>query len=190
VKSGCTPSQTVGPFFHFALTPNASPGCLAGPEARGERLRLRFRVFDGDGAPVPDAMIELWQADSGGRYRHPEDSRAPSADPAFAGFGRLATDASGGCTFETVRPGPVPDGRGGCQSPHINVAVFARGLLSHLCTRVYFAGDPTLGQDPILSLAPEERRGTLLAHPAPGEPGLWLFDVRLQGEGETVFFDL
>jgi protocatechuate 3,4-dioxygenase alpha subunit len=132
-------------------------------------------------------MIEIWQADAAGKYDHPEDRQEQSADPNFCGFGRLATDASGCCVFETVRPGRVPDGRGGCQASHLNVSVFARGLLVRLATRVYFEGDPALEEDPVLALAPKERRGTLVARREGGE---WVFEIRLQGEGETVFFDL
>ena len=128
-------SQTVGPFFNFALTTNPNLGILARSGVPGERIRLEFRVTDGDGAPAPgDCMLELWQADSAGRYAQ------TAAD--FAGFGRLETGQDGACIFETVKPGRVagPDGR--LQAPHINVVVFARGLLIHLHTRVYFAGDP------------------------------------------------
>ena len=184
----CIPWQTVGPFYHFSLTANLALGCLTTPEAKGERVRLRFRVFDGAGAPVPDGMIELWQADSAGKYRHPADTQEKEPDPAFCGFGRLATDAEGGCVFDTVRPGRTPDGRGGCQAPHIDVSVFARGLLGRLVTRVYFEGDPALPDDAVLKLVPEDRRATLLARP--DEAGHWNFDIHLQGEHETVFFDI
>jgi len=181
------PSQTVGPFFHLGLTANAAVGCLAAQEASGERIRLRFRLLDGDGAPVPDGMIELWQADASGRYNHSEGTR--ESDPAFSGFGRLATDAEGVCTFETVQPGRVPNGSRGFQAPHINVSVFARGLLARLCTRVYFDGDPALPGDAVLALVPAERRHTLLAKRGT-VPGDWTFDIHLQGPQETVFFDI
>jgi len=176
------PSQTVGPFFHFLLAADLAPGCVAGPDAQGERIRLRIRLFDGAGAPVPDGMIELWQADAAGSYQHP--------DAAFRGFGRLATDAGGACAFDTIRPGRVSDGRGGRQAPHINVSVFARGLLGRLATRVYFAGDPALTGDPVLALVPENRRQTLLAQPDAASTSGWNFDIHLQGEQETVFFDV
>jgi protocatechuate 3,4-dioxygenase, alpha subunit len=183
------PSQTVGPFFHFGLTANAALGCLAKPEARGEHIRLRCTLLDGDGAPVPDGMIELWQADAAGRYHHPADTQAGDPDAAFCGFGRLATDAEGRCLFHTVRPGRVPDGHGGHQAAHINVSVFARGLLARLSTRVYFAGDPALAEDPVLMLAPESRRCTLWAR-FDAAAGIWDFEIHLQGERETVFFDV
>ncbi len=175
----CLPSQTVGPFFHFGLTTNAAQGRLAGAQVQGEHIRLRFTLLDGEGVPVPDGMLELWQADAVGRYNPPD----------FCGFGRLATDWEGKCTFETIRPGRVPDGEGGCQAAHISVSVFARGLLGRLCTRVYFAGDPALAEDPVLALVPEGRRPTLLAR-WHAEAGVWEFEIHLQGENETVFFDV
>ncbi len=184
-------SQTVGPFFNFALTTNAKLGILAAEGTEGERIRLAIRVVDGDGVGAPgDALIELWQADARGCYAHAKDPREGERDPNFYGFGRLETDPNGKCVFETVKPGPVPDGRGGSQAPHINVIVLARGLLKHLYTRVYFAGEPANTHDPALALVPEERRATLMAHPAPSQPGTWSFEIRLQGEGETVFFDV
>jgi protocatechuate 3,4-dioxygenase, alpha subunit len=183
------PSQTVGPFFHLGLTANAAVGCLAPQEATGERIRLRFRLLDGDGAPVPDGMIELWQADASGRYNHPADTRELEPDYAFRGFGRLATDAEGVCTFETIRPGRVLDGSGRYQAPHINVSAFARGLLARLCTRVYFDGDPAFPEDAVLALVSPERRHTLIARRG-AAPGDWTFDIHLQGSQETVFFDI
>src|SRR5450432_1970146 len=191
-------SQTVGPFFNFALSANSSLGTLAREGAEGDRIRLAFRVVDGDGVPTPgDSLIELWQADARGRYAHALDPRAGEHDPNFYGFGRLETDANGQCVFETVKPGPVPDGSGGAQAPHINVVVLARGLLKQLYTRVYFAGDAANARDPVLALVPEERRATLLAKPAAllakpaaGQPNTWSIEIRLQGEAETVFFDV
>ena len=183
------PSQTVGPFFHFGLTPNEALGRLATENAQGERIWLRFRLLDGDGLPVPDGIIELWQADASGRYEHPADKQEHAPDRAFQGFGRLATDKDGACTFETIRPGRTPDGLGGSQASHINVSVFARGLLNRLCTRVYFEGDPGLDEDAILALVPAGRRGTLMARPD-AERRVWTFDIHLQGDQETVFFDI
>ncbi len=172
-----TASQTVGPFFNFGLTNNAALGCLAQHGAAGERIRLSLRIVDGAGDPAPgDAMVELWQADANGHY--------DQQDSAFHGFGRLETQPDGSCVFETVKPGSCGEG---C-APHINVVIFARGLLKHLYTRVYFAGDPANDADAVLALVPEARRGTLMASEA--VPGLWHLDIRLQGEGETVFFDL
>lgn len=187
---GSLPSQTIGPFYHFALTANAALGCMPAEGAKGERIRVRFRLLDGDGAPVPDGMIEIWQADAAGKYDHPGDPQQVAPDPAFCGFGRLATDAGGCCVFDTVRPGRVPDGRGGCQASHLNLSVFARGLLGRLATRVYFEGDPALAEDPVLALVPADRRGTLLARRDPEQPAQWNLDIRLQGDGETVFFEI
>jgi protocatechuate 3,4-dioxygenase alpha subunit len=176
-------SQTVGPFFNFGLTTNPMLGILAREGAEGQRMRLQFRVTDGDGAPTPgDVMIELWQADAQGRYR--------DGDPNFCGFGRLETGSDGVCVFDTVKPGCVQGNDGAKQAPHINVTVFARGLLRHLHTRVYFAGDPANPGDGVLSLIPEDRRSTLLAQPVAEQASLWHMEIRLQGDGETVFFDV
>lgn len=177
-----TASQTVGPFFHFGLAANEALGRVAPAGAEGERIRLRVRVLDGDGAPVPDALIETYQADAHGRY----------GDPAFHGFGRLPTREDGACLFETLRPGAV-ECEGGPQAPHVNVCVFARGLLRHLYTRIYFPDAGDLDRDPLLALVPAPRRETLLARRT-DQPGAdvpqWEFVIRLQGAGETVFFDL
>lgn len=183
-------SQTVGPFFNFALTTDVSLGVLAAPGTKGDRIQLRIRVLDAAGDPTPgDSMIELWQADASGRYPHPLDPQSGGADPHFRGFGRLETSPQGVCTFETVRPGALPPDESGTHAPHITVTVFARGLLRHLHTRIYFDGDPRNGADPVLSLVPEARRQTLIAVPDPDTPGLWCFDIHLQGDQETVFFD-
>jgi protocatechuate 3,4-dioxygenase, alpha subunit len=175
-----TPSQTVGPFFHFGLATNAALGTVAPPDAPGERIRVGVRVLDGDGLPVPDALVEIYQADADGVY-----GRAP-----FDGFGRLPTDADGRCVFETIRPGPVAHAANERQAPHINVCLLARGLLRQVYTRMYFAGDAEHAGDPLLALVPAERRETLIAQPAAGESLVWEFVIRLQGDAETVFFDL
>ena len=180
-----TPSQTAGPFFHLGLTDSGSVSRVAREGAKGERLWLTFRLFDGDGLPVPDGVIELWQADSEGNYK---DGRA--ADGAFSGFGRLATSEDGSCTFETIRPGRVPGPGNTLQAPHINVSVFARGLLKRLSTRVYFAGDAANAEDYVLALVPEHRRATLFARPDPVRERGWIQEIRMRGEGETVFFDV
>jgi protocatechuate 3,4-dioxygenase alpha subunit len=186
-----TASQTVGPFFNFGLTTNPALGCLAREGAQGERIRLSIRVVDGNGDPVPgDAMIEIWQADANGKYDHPEDTQDKIPDPGFLGFGRLETSQDGRCVFETVKPGRVPGPDGALQAPHINVTLFARGLLKQLNTRIYFAGDPANESDPVLALVPAGRQDTLLAMPLEDQPGAWRFDIRMQGEGETVFFEI
>ncbi len=181
-----TPSQTVGPYLHLGLTDQRSVSCVAGEGAKGERVWLTFRVLDGDRAPVPDAMIELWQADSAGNYKH----HSSSVDAAFCGFGRQATADDGSCTFETIRPGRVPGPEKTLQAPHINVSVLGRGLLKRLSTRVYFADEAANAEDPVLALVPDNRRATLLAQPDPARAGGWMFEIRLCGTRETVFFDL
>jgi len=186
-----TPSQTVGPFFHLCLTNEKSyVRCIAGPQVRGDRVLLTVRVLDGNGEAVPDAMIEIWQANSEGKYNHPDDTQQKTVDTGFLGFGRMGTAENGTCEFETVRPGRVPGAGNATQAPHLNVAVFGRGMLRQLYTRIYFAGDPANQEDPVLALVPVDRQDTLMAHPDAAHPGGWRFDMRLQGEGETVFFDV
>jgi len=182
-----TPSQTVGPYLHLGLTDARSISRIADDGAKGVRLWLTFRVLDGEGMPVPDAMIELWQADSEGNYGQPGGNADGAA---FGGFGRLATAEDGLCTFETVKPGRVPGPGETVQAPHINVSILGRGILKRLSTRLYFSGEPANAADPVLALVPEDRRATLLARPDPARAGGWIFDVRLRGEGETVFFDV
>ena len=187
-----TPSQTVGPFFHLGMD---RPGWadLTGANPEGERIAIEGRVLDGDGAPVPDAVIEVWQANAAGRYNHPDDRRddAPLA-PRFRGFGRVATDGEGRFRLATVKPGPVPGRGNALQAPHINVALFARGLLTHLYTRIYFADEPRNAGDPLLSSIEDEAvRRTLLANRTEsGNPALYHFDIVLQGDGETAFLEI
>jgi len=184
-----TPSQTVGPFFAIELTTDEHcVKCVASPQAKGERVWITFRVFDGDGVAVNDAMLEIWQADASGKYNHADDMQPKTLDPGWRGFGRIATGEDGSCVLETIRPGRV--GTGTPQAPHFTMAAFARGMLKPLYTRVYFAGDAANDEDPVLRLVPPERRETLLAHPDPSRPGYWSFDVRLQGDQETIFFDV
>jgi protocatechuate 3,4-dioxygenase, alpha subunit len=184
-----TPSQTVGPFFKIELTTDEHcVSRLAGPQSKGERSWITFRVLDGDGAPVNDAMLEIWQADASGKYNHPDDMQPKQPDPGWIGFGRIATGEDGSCVLETIKPGRVA--HNALQAPYLAVAVFARGMLKQLYTRVYFAGDAANDEDPILRVVPPERRETLIARPDPARPGYWWFDVRLQGDEETVFFDV
>ena len=186
-----SPSQTVGPFFNFGLTTNHALGIMAPDGAEGEHITLIFRVIDGEGQPTPgDSMIELWQADSQGRYQHPLDPNFAAADKNFSGFGRLETDPNGVCVFETVKPGRVPNPDGGVQAPHINVTLFGRGLGKPLRTRVYFTGDAANADDPVLALIPIDRRETLLAKPVSGQLNAWAIEIHLQGKAETVFFDV
>src|SRR5271170_289992 len=182
-----TPSQTVGPYLHLGLTDARSISRVAGDGAKGERVWVTFRVLDGDRVPVPDAMIELWQADYQGNYPHQESSADATT---LCGFGRLATAEDGSCTFETIKPGCVPGPGQTVQAPHINVSILGRGILKRLSTRLYFAEEPANAADPVLALVLENRRATLLARPDSTCPGNWIFDVRLRGEAETVFFDV
>lgn len=184
-----TPSQTAGPFFHLGFS-RTFDGRIATPDAKGEHLRLICRVLDGDGTPLPDAMIELWQANSEGKYHCTDDPQAKSLDPGLRGFGRLATIEDGTCTFETIKPGRVPGPQDTLQAPHFNVSVFARGILKRLATRIYFSGDPTNPEDPVLALVPTNRRETLMAQSDTARPGTWRFDIHLCGDRETVFFDV
>jgi protocatechuate 3,4-dioxygenase alpha subunit len=185
-----TPSSTVGPFLHLGLTEKHSITQVAEPEVEGQHIVLRCRIFDADGNPVNDAMIEMWQADAEGRYCHADDPRSKECDPAFLGFGRSATDEKGCCEFQTIMPGAVPVSNGTSQAPHISLALYSRGILLQLYTRIYFAGDSANEHDPVLALVPKERRSTLMALADPSQPGRWIFDIRLRGENETVFFDV
>ena len=180
-------SQTVGPFFHDGLLrADARRTQLATPETAGQRIRIAGHVYDGDGQGVPDAMLEIWQANHYGLYNHPADQRDLPRDPTFHGFGRGATDAAGGYFFETIKPGRVPFDSQRLQAPHICVAVFARGLLNHLLTRMYFADEPANADDPVLGLVPAERRATLVAQPADADGArVYRLDIVLQGPGET-----
>lgn len=184
-----TPSQTIGPFFAYCLTPERyGHAGIAGPSLHrsgiaGEKIRIVGRLFDGADAPVSDALVEIWQSDARGAY-HPTVGK-----DGFSGFGRVATDAAGQFMFETVKPGSVPSRGNAWQAPHIGIIVFARGMLSHVYTRLYFADESEANsQDPVLARVPAERRQTLLAER--DSEGAYRFDIRLQGKNETVFFDV
>jgi protocatechuate 3,4-dioxygenase, alpha subunit len=187
-----TPSQTVGPFYHFALDrPEWSDLTVDG--AKGEKIRIEGRILDGEGAVCPDAFLEIWQADSSGKYDHPEDTQDKKADAKFRGFGRASADVQGVYRFTTIKPGQVPGPGNTLQAPHINVTVFARGLLKHLVTRIYFADHAEANEaDPLLSSIDDPAvRRTIIAEKTNGA-GIptYRFDVILQGEGETAFFEL
>ena len=178
--STLTPSQTVGPFLSIALRWPDGPEAVE--QGRPGAVWLRGRVLDGSGEPVTDALVETWQADAEGRFDHPDDPRGAVAG---RGFGRSET-VDGEYAVRTVKPGRVPDGEGGLQAPHVDVSVFARGLMDRVVTRLYFADEPAANdEDAVLRSVPEHRRTTLLAQPS--EDGYRL-DVVLQGDGETVFF--
>jgi protocatechuate 3,4-dioxygenase alpha subunit len=202
-----TPAQTLGPFFHQGLLRTRESlrlpatgsherafigNVIAAAGVPGQRIRLRGAVYDGAAEPVSDALLELWQADGEGRYSHPLDAAGGASGSGFHGFGRAATDTRGAYGFETIKPGRVRWSGGGTQAPHLNLIIGARGMMRHAFTRVYFAGDNGLDADPVLSRVPEARRRTLLARPDGERDGVLLFefDVRLQGEDETVFFEI
>jgi len=187
-----TPSQTVGPYFAYGLVPEQygyDLGSIAGsdmapPDVEGQRIRVEGRVFDGNNAVIPDALIEIWQADSMGRYAHPSDPRGSNAT--FKGFGRCGTgtDKQSRFIFDTVKPGAVGEG----QAPHLNVIVTMRGMLLHAYTRIYFADEAANATDKVLALVPADRRHTLIAQPIGGNA--YRFDIHMQGPDETVFFDI
>jgi protocatechuate 3,4-dioxygenase alpha subunit len=180
-----TPSQTVGPYFGFALPWDGGPFAVAAGTPGAVSIEGTLR--DGAGAPVPDGLIETWQADPDGRFPHPDDPRGAVAYDGFRGFARCETDAAGGYRILTLKPGPVPGPGGTTQAPHLCVSVFARGLLRRLVTRIYFGDEAERNvEDPVLaSLGGEADRGTLLA--APVASG-YRFDINLQGADETLFF--
>ncbi|MGX1348392.1 protocatechuate 3,4-dioxygenase alpha subunit [Bradyrhizobium elkanii] len=193
---GITPSQTVGPYFKYGLTPNgeyewndAFTSNLLTPDVSGERIRVEGKVYDGDGAVIPDCMLEIWQADAQGRFSDPQDARA-LPNSSFKGFGRCGTDKNGAYAFDTIKPGVVPDADGKPQAPHILLAVFARGMLLHLYTRIYFDDEAGNADDSTLALVPADRRATLIARRKAGAGNAYTFDVHLQGDNETVFFDV
>ncbi|MBX9942587.1 MAG: protocatechuate 3,4-dioxygenase subunit alpha [Reyranella sp.] len=192
MASGLTPSQTVGPFYWGTLVGSCRAD-LAPAGVAGERVEVALTLHDADGTVVPDGVLEIWQANSHGRYNHPEDRRNLPLDAGFEGFGRASTDTQGTARFATIRPGAVPwpqGGRqgGGLQAPHLNVSVFARGLLNRLATRLYFDGDPALAGDPVLRLVEPTRRATLIAKR--DASGVWRLPIHLGGAQETVFFDV
>lgn len=182
-----TPSQTVGPFFAIGLTWPGGPRVV--PDGTPGALRIHGQVLDGAGQPVPDALIETWQADPDGRFTHPDDPRGAGAD-GFRGFGRCPTDDLGRYEIHTVKPGPLPAPAGAAtEAPHLTVSVFARGLLDRLVTRVYFPDEPGANAtDPVLSAITDPQDRASLVAVADG--GGLRFDIRLQGERETVFFRL
>lgn len=196
--NGITPSQTIGPFAAPCLTPNEKGktnypwsqlinGNLVTADAVGERICIEGCMFDGDGAPIDGILFEIWQADGQGRYAHPRDPRRTNS--AFKGFGRVESDTSGNFAFDTVKPGRVPGPNGAMQAPHIVVAIHMRGILQHLFTRIYFSDEASNAEDPILKLVPADRRETLIARRDPTSP-LYRIEFRIQGDRETVFFDI
>jgi protocatechuate 3,4-dioxygenase, alpha subunit len=207
VYLGQTPAQTLGPFFHQGLLRTRSvfqvPGLcrdehdvfngeLAAPGAFGEPIIIEGNVYDGLSLPIGDALLEAWQANGHGRYHHALDPSGKDIDPRFRGFGRVATDARGAYAFFSIKPGAVLGPQGRLQAPHVNLVLGARGMTRHAFTRVYFEADAALADDPVLSLVPEPRRQTLVARRSSSRDGaaVYRFDLFLQGERETVFFEL
>ncbi len=195
-----TPSQTAGPYVHIGLAPGAAGfsmfanelgQTIAAPDVPGERIRVEGIVLDGTGAPVKDVLLEVWQADAAGVYPHREDRRHAQVTTGFRGWGRIITDFDTGIWgFDTIKPGPVPGRMARVQAPHLNLWIVARGINVGLATRMYFPEDAALhAADPVLSLIDQRHRAqTLIAHKT--GPGLYRFDIRLQGDGETVFLDI
>jgi protocatechuate 3,4-dioxygenase, alpha subunit len=181
--------QTVGPFFSIGFSWLYRDN-LAGPGVPGERAEIVGRILDGDGKPVPDGLVEIWQANSQGKYAHPDDPQEKPGEPDFAGYGRVPTDDSGRFRFTTIKPGRVPGPDGKLQAPHLAVSVFTRGLLRRLITRIYFPDEPGNTEDFALNLVEAGRRGTLIAKKVDGRAGVLEWNVVLQGPGETVFFDV
>jgi protocatechuate 3,4-dioxygenase alpha subunit len=182
-----TPSQTVGPFFSIGLGWLNRADLAEGKT--GERVAIQGRVLDGDGQPVPDAVLEIWQADADGRYHHPEHEGQPNNAKSFFGFGRIPSDEHGRFSFTTIKPGPVHSLTGRPQAPHLQISVFMRGLLKHLVTRIYFPDEPLNASDPVLQVVPEPRRQTLIARQSAAKENTLEWNVCLQGGNETVFFD-
>jgi protocatechuate 3,4-dioxygenase alpha subunit len=182
-----TTSQTVGPFFSIGLT-RLSKADLIGAGVSGEKITIAGRVLDGEGKPVPDALLEIWQANCHGKYAHPEDTQNKPLEVGFQGYGRVSVDENGRFLFTTVKPGAVPGPDGKTQAPHIAVSVFARGLQLRLVTRIYFPEETSNSDDYVLNLVETARRGTLIARKA-AVAGAFEWNVILQGADETVFFD-
>jgi protocatechuate 3,4-dioxygenase alpha subunit len=187
MKLTATSSQTVGPYLHIGLT-WLNTSNIAGRGVAGERVTIQGCLVDGDGRGVDDGLIEIWQANSHGKYAHPEDRQKKPLERGFRGFGRIPTDARGAFRFTTIKPGSVPGPGGKPQAPHLAVSVFMRGLLKQLATRIYFPDEEDANQrDPILALVPPARRPTLIARRK--SKGVLVWNVVLQGKNETVFFD-
>ncbi len=193
-RLGLTPSQTVGPFLKIGLD-WGEEGRFAVPNGTPQAFWIVGQVLDGDGEPMPDALVEIWQADPDGRFDHPDDPRGavPSSLPGFTGFARSTTwNETTTYAVHTVRPGPLPAGDlddpdSPVEAPHIDVTVLARGMLDRVVTRIYFPDEPLNATDPVLASVPAERRETLLARP---DGDGYRFDIKLQGAGETVFFEV
>ena len=181
--------QTVGPYFRIGLA-RLFESDIAGADTQGPRIAIEGRVLDGDGAPIPDAVLEIWQATGNGKYAHPDDMQDKPLEPGFHGFGRVPTDEKGHFRFTTIKPGPVPGLRHAQQAPHLVVGLMMRGLLKRLVTRAYFPDEPLNDQDEVLQLVDPSRRETLLLHATPDAPDIFTWEIHMQGKDETVFFEI
>jgi protocatechuate 3,4-dioxygenase, alpha subunit len=188
VSGQATPSQTVGPFYCIGFSWLERADLTQGTDA-GARITIRGRVLDGDDQPVPDCVLEIWQADANGRYAHPEDAQELLAPNQFWGFGRVPVNDQGEFSFDTIQPGSVSGPDGKKQAPHLVVSIFMRGLLRRLVTRIYFPQEPLNDSDAALARVPVTRRSTLVASRDSNDKQTLQWDVHLQGERETVFFD-
>ncbi len=184
-----TPSQTVGPFFSIGLSALCRPGIECAGE-KGNRVTIRGRILDGDGEPVPDALLEIWQMDDVAKKPYQDERTIEGTKTLPFGFGRIATNECGEFQFSTRKPAARRDEDGTIHAPHLVVLVLMRGLLRHLVTRIYFAGEAANEEDTVLKLVPAERRETLLAMPSTDSDNHLRWDMHLQGERETVFFEV
>jgi len=180
--------QTVGPYFRIGLA-RLFESDIAGADTQGPRIAVEGRVLDGDDAPIPDAVLEIWQATGNGKYVHSGDIEHRPLEPGFRGFGRVPTDEEGRFRFTTIKPGPVHGIRHAQQAPHLLVGLMMRGLLKRLITRIYFPDEPLNGQDEVLQLVDPSRRETLLLH-ASDSPDSFTWEIHMQGKNETVFFEI
>jgi protocatechuate 3,4-dioxygenase alpha subunit len=184
-----TTSQTVGPFFRIGLETLYANDIFGEGVISGERVAVNGRLIDGSGRPIPDAVIEIWQANSHGKYAHPEDRQDKPLEQNFRGFGRIPTDDNGCFQFTTIKPGCVPGSNDKMQAPHLVVGILMRGLLKGLVTRAYFPDEEVLPTDPILELVEPGRRRTLILERSPEHADVFHWEIHMQGENETVFFD-
>jgi protocatechuate 3,4-dioxygenase alpha subunit len=180
--------QTAGPYFRIGLE-RLFQDDIARPGVQGERVSIHGRIVDGDGIPIPDAAIEIWQANAEGKYAHPADTQDKPLEQSFSGFARIPTDDQGFFRFTTIKPGSVPAPDGRPQARHLVVGVLMRGLLKGLVTRAYFPGEPLNAQDPVLNLIESTRRKTLILNQSPERKDLFTWEIHMQGEHETVFLD-
>lgn len=179
-----TESQTVGPFFAIGLVTEPEH-IMVNDQTQGERISIMGQVLDGDGIPVDDALVEIWQPDANGIFNHPKDPNQANFDPNFKGFGRSKTEDNGNFRFDTIKPGAVDN-----FAPYINVRIFSRGMLMHAVTRIYFSDESANESDPVMATIPAERRSTIIAQRS-DQNGVvrYHYDINLQGENENVFFD-